>query len=66
MAATHTVRVPQTSSTPLSAAPASSTKATAADRVLWLEVTAASVLGATGAVLATWAILATQTLQMHI
>jgi len=66
MAATHTVRIPQmagTSST--TAAAAETTTVATADRYLWLQVGIASALGATAAMLATWAIVATQTLQMH-
>ena len=66
MAATHTVRVPQmarTSST--TAAAVETTTVATADRYLWLQVGIASALGATAAMLGTWAIVATQTLQMH-
>jgi hypothetical protein len=71
MAATHTVRIPQAtrptaavSDGTTSAAESSSGVATA-DRWLWLQVGIAAALGASAAMLGTWAIVATQTLQMH-
>ena len=36
------------------------------DRRLWIQVAVATVLGATAGVLGTWAVIATQTLQMHV
>ncbi|MDA8436583.1 MAG: hypothetical protein M0Z98_11435 [Actinomycetales bacterium] len=62
MATTHTVRIdparPGTGSLePRPFAPE--------DRRLWIQVTVAAALGATAGVLATWAVVATQTLQMH-
>ena len=65
MAATHTVRVPQATRTSTTAADAATVSATAADRLLWVQVAVASALGASAAMLGTWAIVATQTLQMH-
>jgi len=66
MAATHTVRVPQvTRTSATTAAVGTTTTVAAADRYLWLQVGIASALGASAAMLATWAIVATQTLQMH-
>jgi hypothetical protein len=66
MAATHTVRVPQaTRSSVTTTVGETTTTAVAADRYLWLQVGIASALGASAAMLATWAIVATQTLQMH-
>jgi hypothetical protein len=66
MAATHTVRVPQTIRTSSTGVAAGGTTAVALqDRRLWLQVGIASVLGATAGLLGTWAIVATQTLQMH-
>jgi hypothetical protein len=68
MAATHTVRIPQMSGTATGIATAADVETTTvatADRALWLQVSIASALGATAAMLATWAIVATQTLQMH-
>jgi hypothetical protein len=65
MAATHTVRVPQATRTSATAAVGETTSVATADRYLWLQVGIASALGASAAVLATWAIVATQTLQMH-
>ena len=66
MAATHTVRVPQatrTSST--TAATGATTAVSAHDRLLWIQVSVAATLGASAAMLGTWAIVATQTLHMH-
>ena len=66
MAATHTVRVPQaTRTSTTTAATGEATAASLHDRRLWIEVSIASALGATAALLGTWAIVATQTLQMH-
>ncbi len=66
MAATHTVRVPQATRTSSTTTAAGGTTAVAAqDRRLWLQVGLASAVGATAAMLGTWAIVATQTLQMH-
>jgi hypothetical protein len=66
MAATHTVRVPQGTRTSSTTVVAGETAvATAQDRRLWIQVSIASALGATAAILGTWAIVATQTLQMH-
>ena len=71
MAVTHTVRVPQatrtssTTSTTSTAIVGETTAVATADRYLWLQVGIASALGATAAMLGTWAIVATQTLQMH-
>ena len=66
MAATHTVRVPQTTRTsPTTVAVGETAVATAQDRRLWIQVSIASALGASAAMLGTWAIVATQTLHMH-
>ena len=65
MAATHTVRAAPLPGTGTTAHPARSTAIEPADRVLWLQVGIASILGATAGLLGTWAILVTQTLQMH-
>jgi len=66
MAATHTVRIPQaTRPSAVTADSETTTTVAAADRYLWLQVGIASALGASAAMLATWAIVATQTLQMH-
>jgi len=65
MAATHTVRVPQATRTSTTTAATGETTTVAHDRRLWIEVSIASALGATAALLGTWAIVATQTLQMH-
>jgi len=65
MAATHTVRAAPLPGTGTTAHPARSTAIEPADRVLWLQVSIASILGATAGLLGTWAIVATQTLQMH-
>jgi hypothetical protein len=65
MAATHTVRAAELPGTATAAPSDRSTAIEPADRVLWLEVGIASILGATAGLLGTWAIVATQTLQMH-
>jgi hypothetical protein len=66
MAATHTVRIPQRAgASSTTAAAVETTGVATADRYLWLQVGIASALGATAALLGTWAIVATQTLQMH-
>jgi len=68
MAATHTVRIPQmggTSSAAVATTAVETTTVATADRYLWLQVAIASALGASAAMLGTWAIVATQTLQMH-
>jgi hypothetical protein len=66
MAATHTVRVPQAMRTsPTTTTVGETTTVATQDRGLWLQVGIASVLGATAGLLGTWAIVATQTLQMH-
>jgi len=65
MAATHTVRVPQMARTSSTTADVETTTVGTADRYLWLQVGIASALGVSAAMLATWAIVATQTLQMH-
>jgi hypothetical protein len=65
MAAIHTVRVPQATRTSATTAVGETTGVATADRYLWLQVGIASALGASAAMLATWAIVATQTLQMH-
>ena len=65
MAATHTVRIPQATRTSTITTVGEATTVAAADRYLWLQVGIASALGASAAMLATWAIVATQTLQMH-
>ena len=65
MAATHTVRATALPGTGTTAHGARSTAIEPADRVLWLQVSIASILGATAGLLGTWAIVATQTLQMH-
>jgi len=63
MATTHSLHVPQAAARIVEAAP-SSTTATV-DRTLWLQVGIASIIGASAGLLGTWAIVATQTLQMH-
>ena len=63
MAATHSVRAAALPGTGTTAH--RSTAIEPADRVLWLQVSIASILGATAGLLGTWAIVATQTLQMH-
>ena len=65
MAATHTVRVPQMARTSSTTADVETTTVATADRYLWLQVGIASALGASAAMLATWAIVASQTLQTH-
>jgi len=65
MAAMHSLRLPQAGRTQTAVVAAETAAATTGDRVLWLQVGIASALGATAGLLATWAIVATQTLQMH-
>ena len=66
MAATHTVRVPQATRTSSTTDVAGETTAVSAqDRLLWIQVSIAAALGASAAMLGTWAIVATQTLHMH-
>jgi len=65
MATMHSVRHPQAGRTQTAAVPAETAAASTGDRILWLQVGIASALGATAGLLATWAIVATQTLQMH-
>jgi hypothetical protein len=62
MATTHTVRVDP--ARPGTASPEPRPVASE-DRRLWIQVTLAAALGATAGVLATWAVVATQTLQLH-
>jgi len=62
MTTTHSIHRPRATARLVEDAPSSTT---AVDRTLWLQVGIASLLGATAGVLGTWAILATQTLQMH-
>jgi len=66
MTATHTLHVTRTSptSSPDRTAGAAAVAVPAPDHLV-LQVALASGLGATLAVLGTWAIVATQTLQMH-
>jgi hypothetical protein len=66
MAATHTVRIPQAVRRSTTTADVGETTAASAhDRLLWIQVSIASALGASAALLGTWAIVATQTLHMH-
>jgi hypothetical protein len=66
MAATHSVRVPQvTRASSTTAVAGETTVASAQDRLLWIQVSIAAALGASAAMLGTWAIVATQTLHMH-
>ena len=65
MAATHTVRVPQATRTSSTTTAGETTVASAQDRLLWIQVSIAAALGASAAMLGTWAIVATQTLHMH-
>jgi len=62
MATTHSLHVPQAAASSVEGAPSSTT---AVDRRLWLQVGIASIMGASAGLLGTWAIVATQTLQMH-
>jgi hypothetical protein len=61
MATTHSIHVPRPTARTVEDAPSSTT----VDRRLWLQVGIASIIGATAGLLGTWAIVATQTLQMH-
>ena len=63
MATTHSLHAPQAAARIVEDA---SSSTTAVDRTLWLQVGVASVVGATAGLLGTWAIVATQTLQMHV